>query len=166
MVRPFLETTTVFGLSKTQARGTPPEGLEGVEERPGKGLHLLVGDDLDVDPAGPLQTSREEVEDLPLPVEVLDLDLAKVVLAELPRESLEADQERLDLVAEATNQCVERGLAPRVPALPHPPKDLHGGEVGPLLQDRSGEVLVAAGHGGTAHRSTGPRRRAVLLQDP
>jgi urease accessory protein UreH len=94
--------------------GNAAEGVEGGEERPDECLDLLVGDELDVDPAGPLESAREEMEEFLGAVVVADPHVAEVILAELADEALEADEGRSHDWTHASDESVDRVLARRV----------------------------------------------------
>ena len=69
-----------FRVVEDAGEGNAPEGVEGGEEGADEGLDLLVGDDLDVDPAGPFEAAGEEVEDLRWRVVIADPHVTEVIL--------------------------------------------------------------------------------------
>jgi hypothetical protein len=115
-----------FRIVEDSHEGDAPEGGERDKERSDERLHLLVGDELDVDPAGPLQSAREEVQELDGPVIVPDPHVAEVALTELPCDTLEPHEGRGHRGSQTTNQLVDRVLAAGVPPLPEPAEDLDG----------------------------------------
>ena len=138
-------------------QGHTPEGVEGAEEGSDERLDLLVGDKLDVDPSGPLQAAREEVDGLSCPVVVADTDRAEVVLAELTRQPLEANHRRRNRVPQSANHLVDGVLAAGVARLRQATKDLHRREAAVLREDLLNRSLEGIRDRRAAHRA--PRWR-------
>ena len=89
----------------------PAEREEGVEERSDERLLLFVRNQLNVDPARPLQSARIEVEDLREPVVGAHPHTAEVVLAEFSGKPLEPNHRRDRHRAEVADQPID-GILP------------------------------------------------------
>lgn len=135
------------------------EAHEAGDQRAHQGLHLLVRDDRDVDPARVLQPRREEVDLLRRARGVAHDHLAEVVLAEFARQSLEAHERRLHRRAHLGDEVVERALPAVVAAVPHAEEDLHRRELRLRLQDLGDHLPVRLDLARTARPS--PRRRVL-----
>jgi hypothetical protein len=145
--------------------GNASEDVEGAEEAADESLHLLVGDDLAVDPSRPLEAAREEVEDLRWRVVVADPHVTKVILAELAGEALETDHRGGDDLAKTTGQLVDGVLATDVALLTEATENLHCREITVFGEDLPCGLLEGDCHRRATYRRSRRRIDVPLIDD-
>jgi hypothetical protein len=94
-------------------------------------------------------------------LEEVHFHLPKIVLAELPRETLEPHHRFGGPGTQRRYQPVERGLAALIARLSHPPQNLQCGQIRLLLQNPNHLFPEIANHAGSADLSLGSFRDII-----
>ena len=139
--------------------------MQVIRQRAHQRLDRFVEHQADAHRTRVLQARGEKANAADHPTQVGDVDLAEVVLTELTRQPLEADQGAHLLRPCLGNHGIKGGLAARVALAARAPQHLDRPQRRLLLQDRGHEFPETLDDAGPADRRGAPRPGVIDVRD-